>query len=117
MERWEEFHGGMRRAPRFPLEFPLSYRPVEDSVWYFGRGANISRSGLLFRTSRPLRTQGALEVSFSIPIRVFGQLAATIVCRGRVVRQVPEQGSQDGTIVAATIDTYRFHRREGSRVQ
>ena len=108
MDRWEEFVGGTRRAPRFSLEFPLSYRPSEDSVWRQGRGTNISRSGVLFRADAPLQLQQRVEVSFPIPVEIPGRPAATVVCRGQVVRLVeqPEQG----VLIAATIESYRFRR-------
>jgi len=109
MERWEEFEGATPRAPRFPLEFPLLYRAGEDSPWQVGHGTNISRSGLLFRAEQPLRLRAPLELSFVMPVEIPGDHAATVVCLGHVVRQVPRT-SRGGVFVAATIETYRFQR-------
>lgn len=107
MERWEEFEGATPRAPRFPLEFPLRYRAGEDAAWRQGRGANISRSGLLFRAEQPLRLRAPVEVSFVMPVEIPGEFPATVICQGHVVRQVPGD-SRGGVVVAATIETYRF---------
>jgi len=109
MERWEELEGATPRAPRFPLEFPLLYRAGEDLPWQVGHGTNISRSGLLFRAEQPLRMRAPLELSFVMPVSIPGDYAATVVCQGHVVRQAP-RSSRGGVLVAATIDSYRFHR-------
>jgi PilZ domain len=109
MHHWEEYRGGTRRAPRFPLEFPLSYRGAAEAFWREGRGANISRSGLLFQTAAPLKLHDRLEVIFSVPVRIPGRAAAIVVCRGQVVRQVEQMES--GVFVAATIESYRFRRQ------
>ena len=106
MNHWDEFEGGTRRAPRFPLEFPLSYRTADEAVWHEGRGANISRSGLLFHAQAPLQVRGWVEVRFPVPIQIPGRAAATVVCRGHVARQVDQP--RTGVLVASTIESYRF---------
>lgn len=113
MQRWEEFLGGTPRAPRFPMEFPLQYRPGEVEAWQAGRGANISRSGLLFRAVEPLLMRSQVEVSFVMPVKIPGESPVTVVCQGHVVRQATGD-PQGGVVVAATIETYRFQRREES---
>ena len=113
MERWEEFEGATPRAPRFPLEFPLRYRASEDSPWRNGHGTNISRSGVLFSAEQPLRLRAPLELSFVMPVEIPGDSAATVVCQGHVVRQVP-RGARGNVLVAATIETYRFQRDRGA---
>ncbi len=107
MERWEEFEGATRRAPRFPLQFPLRYRSEDDAEWREGHGSNISRSGLLFRAEQliPLRTP--IELSFVLPLQIPGKSVATVVCRGRVVRHAAGQGRGE-VVVAAVIESYRF---------
>ena len=110
MERWEEYEGGTRRAPRFAFEFPLRYRSAGGLTWHAGDGRNISRSGLLFQANDPPEGLTVIEVSFLGPVRLPGEPAAAVVCQGRVVRQVPLDGLPGGTAVAATIDNYRFER-------
>jgi hypothetical protein len=108
MERWEEFEGGAPRARRFELEFPLSYRPLGHSDWHSGRSTNISRSGVSFRGEQPLDPQTLIEVRFVMPVEVHGELPATVLCQGRVVRQITAAGSPEPAALAATIDTYEF---------
>ena len=108
MERWEEFEGGTRRARRFTLEFPLRYRPLGQADWHSGRSTNISRSGLLFRAEQSLNPQTPIEVSFVMPVEVRGEFAATVICQGRIVRQIATVGSPGPLALAATIDTYEF---------
>jgi hypothetical protein len=107
MEHWEEFEGGTQRAPRFPLEFPLQYRAGDDVGWKVGRGANISRSGLLFHASQPLRLRAPVELTFVMPSEIGAESPATIVCQGHVVRQA-ELSESGWVAVAATIETYSF---------
>jgi hypothetical protein len=109
MERWEEFDGGIPRAPRFPLEFPLQYRAGEDDPWRQGMGTNISRSGLLFRAGEPLPMRASVEVSFVMPAGMPEDSRATVICHGRVVRQASADSEGD-VVIAATIETYRFQR-------
>ena len=107
MERWEEFEGASRRAPRFPLQFPLRYRSGDDTEWREGHGSNISRSGLLFRVEQSIPLQTPIEVSFVLPLQIPGKSVATVACRGRVVRQASGLGRGD-VVVAAVIESYRF---------
>jgi hypothetical protein len=108
MERWEEFEGGTPRARRFALEFPLHYRSLGHSDWHSGRSTNISRSGVSFRGEQPLDPQTPIEVRFVMPVEVHGELPATVICQGRVVRQIAAVGSRESSALAATIDTYEF---------
>jgi hypothetical protein len=110
MERWEEFAGGKPRAPRFPLKLRLRFRTLDDEVWRYGRGINISRSGLLFESRQVLHPHSEVEVSFVIPQQAAGKPGATVVCRGRVVRQAATTRHQAPTAVAATIETYNLRR-------
>ncbi len=115
MEHWEEFEGGTPRARRFPMEFPLRYRPADDAAWLEGRGANISRSGMLFRASQSLRLRAPVEMTFVMPVEIPGESPATVICQGHVVRQAPGD-SQGGVVIAATIETYRFQRQSSSSI-
>jgi hypothetical protein len=90
------------RAQRFDLHQPLRYRSVGAARWRFGRIENISRSGVLFWSKKPLDLDTPLEMSFKLPL---GKRPPEIVCRGRIVRSVAGSG------LAATIRTYRFVRR------
>ena len=109
-ERWEESDGRTARAPRFRLEFPLQYRTGGATEWRSGRDANISRSGLLFLAEQPLPVGSPVEVSFVIPMRIPGETPATVICQGRVVRQVVPADSRLWAKLAVTIEEYRFLR-------
>jgi hypothetical protein len=70
-----------------------------------GRIENISRSGVLFRTERPLPVDTALEMTFALPV---GPDAPGLHCRGRVVRTVGAIGGLAPPGIAATISAFRF---------
>lgn len=107
MERWEEFEGATRRAPRFNLQFPLRYRSGGDAEWREGHGANISRSGLLFRVDQSIPPQTPIEVTFVLPLQIPGKSVATVSCRGRVIRHTSGSGRGE-VFIAAAIESHRL---------
>ena len=107
----EEFDRGAARADRFALEFPLRYRPLGQRGWHSGRSTNIRRSGVLFRGEQWLDAQTPIEVSFVIPVQIHDEFPATVICQGRVVRQIADAGSPQSLMLAASIETYRFLRQ------
>src|SRR5689334_21244381 len=110
MERWDNFDGGRPRAPRFAFDVPLQYRRSGETAWRNGRGTNISRSGVLFHTDQRLDVHSPIDVSFHVPIQLRGEGPASVLCRGRIVRQVATAPGDIGVVLAATIDSYRFQR-------
>ena len=113
MERWEEFRGGVRRAPRFVVDVPLRYRAVGEPEWSSGQAANFSRSGVLFRADRVLPRDKPVEFVFRLPLKLLGELAADVVCSGEIVRAV-ESAERPATL-AATIARFRFVRSQAER--
>jgi hypothetical protein len=101
-----------RRAQRFPIEVPLCYRALGDSVWRFGTSANMSSSGLLFVGDMPLEPQMRLEVSFELPVSIPGERGTQMMCRGTIARSTTSL-TNTLVVVAATIDTYRLVRISG----
>ncbi len=93
------------RAQRFGFQLPLQYRTVGESRWRQARMENISRSGVLFRTSSLLDVDTEVEIVFVLPVK---PIPPSIVCRGRVVRTVPVIGANGSPALAATITAYRF---------
>ena len=78
-----------RGAARFPLVRDVRYkirsrRSVEETG--FGSTINMSSSGILFGTDRPLRPGIRLEVSVSWPAELNGTVPLQLVARGRVAR-------------------------------
>ena len=96
------------RPRRVALHLPLRYRSVGDPEWHEARTENISRVGVLFRTTDPLDVDTQVEMTFVLPMP---PSQPAIVCRGRVVRTVlPDRQGRVG--LAATISAYRFVRAE-----
>jgi hypothetical protein len=104
------------RAPRYRLRIPLRYRSTGDDEWRDGRTENISRSGVLFRTDRLMPPQTRIEMLLALPAELGGDAAATVICRGRIVRTEPraEDAEHDAEhVVAATIAGYRIAHSQG----
>ena len=72
------------RATRFPLTLPIRCRRAGDEGWIEGVTINISRSGVLFRTSEPLDVNTQIEMRIAL-----GETRARrgeLKCDGHVVR-------------------------------
>jgi PilZ domain len=72
------------RAPRFPLELPIRCRRAGEDDWIDGVTINISRSGVLFRTSAPLDVDTTVEMR--IALRGLSAQTGELRCDGRIVR-------------------------------
>ncbi len=96
-----------RVQQRFSLQLPLI---VESSP--IGAGArsltrDVSARGVFFYTDAFwLQLSARIAFSMILPAEITGTKAARVVCKGTVVRL--ETGAQNGTGVAATIDSYDF---------
>jgi hypothetical protein len=108
------------RAPRYRLQIPLRYRSTGDEEWRDGYTENISRSGVLFRTDRLMPSHARVEMMLALPAEVGGDAAATVICRGRIVRtelRAGDAGNDAGPVVAATIAGYRIaHSSDPRRI-
>ncbi len=104
------------RAPRYPLRIPLRYRSSHDEQWRDGQTENISRSGVLFRTDRAMPLQTPIEIVLALPPEVAGEgAAATVICRGRIVRTEDRSDQGDARpAMAATIAGYRLAHLQGN---
>ena len=101
---------GKERARRFELQIPLRYRANGDSQWHRGIMKNISSSGVLFQGEDRTGPNTPVEISFVLPKRILGEEAAEVVCRGTVTRSQPSAESDDLSLLATTISSYRFVR-------
>jgi PilZ domain len=102
------------RAARFPIQTLLHFRGKGEEQWREGETVNISRSGLLFRSLQPLSVKTPVEMSFELPVELSEGPAATVICRGEVVRTVLPAASDESPVQAATIRDYRLvHRSSG----
>jgi len=96
---------GAARAPRFAVDLPLRYRVPGDDDWQDAVTENISRSGVLFRTERPLPPRTAVEMVLEVPNPVPGGPPDDVVCLGDVVRAHSVNGDN---AVAVAVGNYRL---------
>ncbi len=102
---------GSTRAERFPLHVTLRFRPPGEEKWLEGETENISRSGVLFRTSKLLGVNTPVEIQFSLPVEAGGEPGAAVYCLGRIVRAVvPPPASGESPLIAAKFLEYRIVR-------
>jgi len=74
------------RAQRFPLDLPLRYRRVGETVWMDGTTENISHSGVLFRVGKPLDVDSPVEIRITLPATSQSSPGSQVICQARIVR-------------------------------
>ncbi len=89
------------RSQRFPIHAQLRYRESGEAAWHETSTVNISRTGVLFQTTRPLQPDTILEMEIVFPPALTGGTPANISCFGPVVRTAP-------SVAAAAIRHYRL---------
>jgi len=104
----------LQRAARFAIQIPMRYRSAGEMIWHEGYTENISRSGVLFRTSQPVARFTPIEMMLALPSEVGGGQDATVICRGRVVRTEPAGPLDPRPAIAATIAGYRLAHVQGN---
>ena len=93
-----------RKTSRFPIIREIRYRvSTRDNLFEAGVGStvNISSSGVLFSTEKPLLPGRRVEVAISWPAELNRNTALKLVARGRVVR------TEDGH-AAAELQNFEF---------
>jgi hypothetical protein len=89
------------RAPRFPLQLPVQYRPVGQLEWHTAETANVSASGVLVQAPHAPEVDTPLEFRLMLPPRPSAARRGEVSGRGHVVRQVsPQEGQQYGFALA-----------------
>ena len=101
------------RAPRYPIRIALRCRASRDRDWHDGYTENISRSGVLFRSTHLMPERTRIEMLLALPVEVGGGENATVICHGRVVRVEVAPGSDAHALMAATIAGYRLTHAPG----
>lgn len=76
------------RAPRFPLQLPLLYRPLGGSEWRQARTGNVSASGVLVQVPDPLQVDTRIEFRLGLAEVSQPIQHAEVRGEGRVVRVV-----------------------------
>ena len=70
----------------------------------------MSRTGVLFRASKPLDPNTRIEMILSLPPILTGESSANVFCKGQVVRLEEMPASESQVALAATIHRYKFLR-------
>ena len=85
--------GAPRRPHRVPLHVPVRCHVIGEG-WCEGWTENISRTGALIRTSRPIALGAEMDLVLTVPPGLLNNLAGEIICGGTVVRLAPAQGQE-----------------------
>jgi hypothetical protein len=96
------------RPTRFPIETSFQFRQSGEHDWHDGTTVNISRSGVLFRSSAELNIQTILEMRITFPAAISGENPTQVVCWGPVVRKESGMSGDAMPRMAASIFRYRF---------
>ena len=104
-----------RRHRRFELRLPLELvRAGSSQVNEVAETRNLSSGGVLFTTGQTLEIGSAIEYFITLPA---GQSdGVRLHCVGKVVRRqlvTAENGGEEPTAIAATLERYEFIRSEG----
>lgn len=91
------------RAQRFPIETFVRFRASGDTHWSEGTTVNISRSGVLFYSPKPLKAKTKIEMRIVFP-------TVLIVCWGSVARAEPAMSGESRSALAAVIIDYALTR-------
>jgi hypothetical protein len=102
---------GIARAQRFRIELPVRYRMLPNLNWFMASTANISRSGLLFRTKCAVKPGATLDLTLELPrLDRQSQIQGEVVCKGEVVRVEPAS-IRTSPAVAVALHNDQFARR------
>lgn len=101
----------MMRAPRFPLELPVRYRPVgAEAEWRHATTGNVSASGVLVQVPDPLQVDTRIEFRLGLDPVAQPAQHAEVCGLGRVVRIVAT-GESPYPGFAVVIEDYAFQHR------
>lgn len=93
-------------APRFPIKLPIAVKLTSGES--HAETQNISANGVLFQVDADMPLGSMVDFTISFPAEVMGSAVDVKVdCRGRVVRNVEENGRRG---VGVVIDEYHFER-------
>jgi hypothetical protein len=101
----------MMRAPRFPLQLPVRYRPVSaEGEWRDAKTGNVSASGVLVQVPDPLQVDTRIEFRLGLDEAAQSAPRAVVCGMGRVVRIV-STGESPHPGFAVVIEDYAFQHR------
>ena len=87
---------------------PVQFRASSDKEWRHGLIENISRSGVLFQTDRPVDASTPVEMRMALPVGLAGYVGASVYCQAQVVRVLEPAGQRVRPVLAVTINEYRL---------
>jgi PilZ domain len=100
------------RERRLRHRVSVLFRIPGSDEWIEGVTENISRSGLLFRSSSHLKVGSSMELILEMPHELTGDDNARVVCEGSLLRVEPvpatRKKEQSSFLLACTITQYKF---------
>jgi PilZ domain len=100
------------RERRLRHHVPVLFRVPGNGEWVEGVTENISRSGLLFRSTSPVEVGSSLEFILAMPRELTGEEDARVVCIGSLLRVEPvaptRKQQPPSFLLACTIAQYSF---------
>ena len=96
-----------RRAQRFDLRLPVSYRMEHEREWRRGTTESISTTGAAIRAHQSVVPTGPILIAISLPV-----VPGYLVGRGRIVRTLPPGAHTDEAGFVVAVDRYRIGRRD-----
>jgi hypothetical protein len=98
------------RARRFALQLRVCYREANSPTWFEAETYNISRTGVLFGCSRPLRLETPAELRLQLAVGRGDEHPVEAFCKGTVVRVEQGRGLAAPTALAVAIGRARIVR-------
>jgi hypothetical protein len=93
-----------RKHQRFDLRLPFELLSPGDRNPLKGETRNVSSSGVLFTSDRPLPLGEPVEYLITFPKAPSARVEIRLRCVGKVVREEPQTG------YAASLERYEFMR-------
>jgi hypothetical protein len=99
------------RAPRFPLNLPVWFRPQKQRTWQKTSTENISATGVLVRWPEPLPLDTAVEFRLALPARHPARRGGQIAGHGRVTRIISTPVDRADSGFAIKIEHYNLNKQ------
>lgn len=96
-----------RRAQRFDVRLPVSYRMEHEREWRRGSTESISTTGALIRAHQSVVPTGPILIAISLPV-----VPGYLIGRGRIVRTLPQGAHTDEAGFVVAVDSFRIGRRD-----
>ena len=98
------------RAPRFPLNLPVWFRPQKQRIWQKTSTENISATGVLVRWPEPLPIDTPVEFRLTLPSRHAARRGGEVAGKGRVTRVIAAPVERADSGFAIKIEHYDLNK-------